>query len=110
MIAEHEQPIVRPLEEVFNKLTVENLSACGITGVIPIEMSIVDLMLIAESRGYEAKEGVGSNGSRIGMYWVDPKKEGEEIIEFYTKPVAGGEMVYILDDKLESSQKLFLGR
>lgn len=112
-MSEREQVIVRPLEEVFDQRSVENLKRHGVKGVIPIEVSIDELMRIAEGKGYEA-DGVDIHPDNtrdgIGMYWVYPRQEGETAVVFYTKPVTGAKAVYILDDEFERFKELFFGR
>jgi flavin-dependent dehydrogenase len=106
---ESEQLLV-PLEEVFDPKSVENLKGHGVKGVVPIELPIEELMVIAESRVYEV-DGFSLEMNPhldIGFYWVFPKEEGETAVVFYTKKTPDGEAVYIADDNFERFKELFL--
>jgi len=110
-MVESERVIIRPLEEVFDRRSIENLRANGVCAVIPIEVSIEDLMRIAKSKGYEANEvdpDPDQKSFGLGMYWVYLKPEGLKAVVFYTKPVTDGKAVYILDDEFEAFKEMFL--
>lgn len=112
MLRESEQ-LIRPLEEVFDRRNVENLRSYGVKGVILIEVPIDELTDIAERRGYEG-EWVDPHPdpvwrqAGIGMYWFYPKERGEPAVVLYTKKLADGKAVYILDDEFERFKQLFL--
>lgn len=84
-----------PLEAVFDHRSVENLKEAGVNGVIPLEISIEELMTIAKSKGFET-DGVDPRLDKpdIGMYWIYP---WENALVFYTKNGPNGKSVYLLD-------------
>ena len=105
-MAEQEQVVIRPLEEVFSETTVQNLKNSGVNGVIPIGISTAELRAIAGSRGYEM-DGVNPHPSRnLGMFWTC-SKQGEAIV-FFVKPHGNDETVYVLDDEFERFKEVFL--
>jgi len=100
--------LIRPLEEVFNRLDIKNLSSQGVIGVIPVEVSTEDLISIAKSEGYEV-EGYGADELNLdtGGFWIYPEDKSE-MIGFYTKSTTHGEVAYVLDDEFEAFKELFL--
>lgn len=51
-MAEQEQAMMKPLGELFDEISVRNLKNCGVEGLIPIEISVAELVAIAKSKGY----------------------------------------------------------
>lgn len=111
MILEFEHAIVRPLEDVFNRTSVQNLKDCGVNGVIPIEVSFDELMTLAENKGYKTG-GIRAEliPEHLGMIWVQTEEDGESPVVFYTRKKAEREEVYVLDCELERFKELFLGK
>lgn len=114
MLREAEQ-MVRPLEEVFDRKSVNNLGPHDVKGVILIEAPIDALMDIAKRKGYKG-EWVDPHPdpvwrqAGIGMYWFYPKEEGESPLVLYTKKLSDGKAVYIFEDEFERFNDMFVER
>ncbi|MBI2012802.1 hypothetical protein HYW39_01175, partial [Candidatus Curtissbacteria bacterium] len=98
--------LIRPLEEIFDKVTVQNLKNLGVKGLIPLELSIEELMDIAEKRGYETHEVDLLSKAEVGMYWISPE---EDSLTFLTKNGPDGKSVYILNDDLGRFKAIYIG-
>ncbi len=104
---EAEQSIV-PLEEVFNRVSVQNLRSQGVKGAILIELPIDELISMAQSKGYEADHyDANRHNLETGVAWIRPK-DASYGVELYTKPGDQGGSVYVLDDEFETFKELFL--
>lgn len=99
------EQMIRPLEEIFDRISADNLRNYGVKGVIPIELSIQEIMSIAQSKGHETHSVDLLSKADIGMYWINPSRNSLTIV---TKNEPNGEKsAYIFDDDLQRFKELF---
>lgn len=98
--------IIRPLEEVFNRISVENFRNDGVNGVIPTEITKGELIKRAKAKGYIVHD-IDLRGVNLENEVVLVTAEGRSV-GLYTKPAATGEAIYVLDDEFQTFKELFL--
>lgn len=99
------EQIVRPLEEVFNRISVENFRNDGVKGIIPTEISKDELIHRAQELGYIVHD-IDLSGVTLDNEVVLVTSEGKSV-GLYTKPGATGEAIYVLDDEFETFKEMF---
>lgn len=97
--------MIRPLGDVFNRVSVENLRNEGVKGVIPIGMSKEDLISRAKIKGYLVHDFDLGLVLETGVILV---RSGDRSVGLYTKREDSDKVVYVLDDEFETFKDLFL--
>ena len=97
---------IRSLEDIFDRISAENLRNYGIRGVIPIELPIQEIMSIAQSKGHETHCVDLLSEADIGMYWIDPSENSLTVV--VKNEPDGEKSPYIFDEDYERFKEIFL--